>query len=89
MAKATDRGYAVIVNNEDGSVTVRVATGIEHGRPVGVYAEHVRAPEVRIDPGVKLVRTAAHRYTTQVVEVSRGGGVVEIRPRVRSLDNHG
>jgi hypothetical protein len=89
MAKATDRGYAVIVTNEDGSVTVKVATGIEHGRPVGVYAKHVRPPEVHIDPRVELVKTAAHHYTTQVVEVSRGGGVVEIRPRVRSLDNRG
>lgn len=89
MAKATDRGYAVIVPNEDGSVTVKVATGIEHGRPVGVYAEHVRPPGVHIDPRVTLVRTAAHHYTAQVVEVSRGGGPVEIRPRARSLDNRG
>jgi hypothetical protein len=84
MPSPTDRGYAVISNNEDGTVHVRVCTAIEHGQPVGVYAQHVRAPFLRVDPGVHLVRADGYRYTTQVVEVSRGGGVL-VRMRTRSL----
>lgn len=85
MASPTDRGYAVISNNEDGTVDVNICTAIENGKPVGIYARHVRAPYLRIDPGVHLVRTDSHRYTTSVVEVSRGGGGVLVRARTRSL----
>ena len=38
----TDRGYAVISRN-DGTMTVKIATGIENGQPVVIYASHVRA----------------------------------------------
>ncbi len=42
---------------------------------------------VHIDPTVRLVKTATHHYTAQVVDVTRGGGPVIIRPRRRSLDS--
>jgi hypothetical protein len=85
MTIASDRGYAVITANEDGTSTVLVSTSIEDGTPIGVFAKHVLAPSVRIDPGVKLVRRNGSRYTRDVVEVTRGGGEVRIRPRVHSL----
>lgn len=85
MAMPTDRGYAVISSNEDGTVTVKVCTAIEKGQPVGVYAQHVRAPAIRVDPGVRLVSTASYHYTTKVVEVSCGGDAVLVRASQRSL----
>lgn len=81
----TDRGYAVIATNEDGTVTVQVATGIEKGRPVGVYAKHVNAPAVRVDPAVRLAGTGTHRFTTQVVEVFSSGDAVLVRAPGSSL----
>jgi len=30
---ATDRGYAVISRNDDGIMTVKIATGIKNGQP--------------------------------------------------------
>jgi hypothetical protein len=81
----TDRGYAVMSSNDDGTVTIQIATGIEMGQPVGIYAQHVRAPAVRIDPAVRWVRAASHQYTAKVVEVFTGGGVVIIRVPTGSL----
>lgn len=85
MEMPTDRGYAVISQNQDGTVNVQVSTAIENGRPRGVYAEYVRARSVRIDPEVRLVRAAAHRYTTSVVEVSSGRTAIWLRAPKRSL----
>jgi len=85
MASPTDRGYAVISRNDDGTVDVSISTGIKNGKPVGVYARHVRAPRLHVDPGVQLVRAGSHQYTTSVVEVSKGGGGVLVRARTRSL----
>ena len=79
MAMPTDRGYAVIFSSDDGTVTVKVCAAIEGGQPVGVYAQHVKASAVRIDPAVRLVATASYRYTTKVVEVSRRGSAVIVR----------
>ncbi len=75
----TDRGYAVMSRNDDGTVTVKIATGIENGRPVGVYAQHVAAPAIRVDPAVRWVRDASYHYTAKVVEVFTGGDAVIIR----------
>lgn len=85
MASPTDRGYAVISHNDDGTVDVDICTAIENGRPVGIYARHVRAPRLNVDPGVRMIRTGSVRYTTSVVEVSKGGGGVLVRARARSL----
>lgn len=79
MTTPTDRGYAVIATNADGTMTVQIATGIERGRPVGVYAKHVHAPAVRVDPAVRLSGTGTHRFTTQVVEVFTGADAVIVR----------
>lgn len=75
----TDRGYAVISSNDDGTVTVKIATGIEKGQPVGIYAQHVRAPAVRVDPAVRWVSAASYHYTAKVVEVFTGDRAVIIR----------
>jgi exoribonuclease II len=86
MPMPTDRGYAVIIRNQDGTSTVMVATGIENKQPVGVFAKHVGVTAVSIDPAVKLVRTASHQFTTQIVEVFPGGGAVQVRaPRQTRL----
>lgn len=79
MEMPTDRGYAVIIRNQDGTFTVMVATGIEKKLPVGVYAKHVGVTAVSIDPAVKIVRTATHQFTTQVVEVFPADGSVQVR----------
>ena len=75
----TDRGYAVLSRNDDGTMTVKIATGIEKGKLVGVYAQHVQAPALRVDPAIRWVSAAAHRYTANVVEVFAAGGAVIIR----------
>jgi hypothetical protein len=49
----TDRGYAVISSNDDGTMTVKIATCIENDQPVGICAQHARAPAVRVDPAVR------------------------------------
>jgi hypothetical protein len=72
----TDRSYAVIPSNGDGTMTVKIATGIENGQPAGIYAQHVRAPAVHVDPAVRWVRAVSHQYTAKVVEVFTGGGAV-------------
>lgn len=79
LAMPTDRGYAVVSSNDDGTVTVQIATGIENGRPVGIYARHVRAPAVRVDPAVGWVSAASYRYTAKVVEVFTGDSAVIVR----------
>jgi hypothetical protein len=79
MPSPTDRGYAEISYNQDGTVNVKVATAIEYGRAKGVYAQHIEAPFVRVAPGVHLAGSGQVRYTTQVVEVSKGGGGVLVR----------
>jgi len=84
MGMPTDRGYAVIIRNQDGTTTVMVCTGIENKQPVGVFAKHVAASKVSIDPNVKLVRTASHGFTTQIVEVFPANGAVQVRvPQTR------
>jgi hypothetical protein len=79
MAIPTDRGYAVIIPNKDHTTTVMVCTSIENAKPVGVFAKHVRAARVRVDPALRLERAGSYQYTAQVVEVSPGGGAVQVR----------
>lgn len=81
MYMPTDRGYAVIATHADGTVTVQVATGIDKGRPVGVYARHVHAPALRIDPAIRLAGTGTRQFTTQAVEVfTDDSGTIIVRP---------
>jgi hypothetical protein len=80
MPGPTDRGYAVLSTAEDETTTVLVCTGIEHGKPVNVFAMHVGASRVRVDAGVRLVRGRSGRYTESVVEVVAGtDGAVHVR----------
>ena len=79
MAIPTDRGYAVIIPNKDHTTTVMVCTSIENAKPVGVFAKHVRAARVRVDPALRLERAGSYQYTAQVVEVFPGGGAVQVR----------
>lgn len=75
-----DRGYAVLVRNEDNSNTVAIATGINNGEPINVIAKHVGVRDVHVDPGVTLQRFGSRRYTTtQIVEVAPGDGALRIR----------
>lgn len=83
MAIPTDRGYAVIISNPDATTTVLVCAAVEHGQPVDVYAKHVRAPKVRIDPSVRLAGAGRQRYTTQIVEVFPANGAVQVRAPLR------
>jgi hypothetical protein len=85
MDMPTDRGYAVISRNDDGTVNVRVSTAVERGQPRGVYAEYARAASVRVDPAVHLARAGTYRYTTSVVEVSSSGTSVVVRAPKNAL----
>ncbi len=85
MAIAADHGYAVLTKNEDGTTTVRICSAIQRERPIDVYATHVRAAKVWIDPRVRLVTTSTYRYTATSVNVSRSCSPVTIRPRLQSL----
>lgn len=69
MALPTDRGFAVIGTNDDGTWTIQICTSFERGRPAGVYARHVRAPVLKLDPAIRLSGTGTHQFTTQMVEV--------------------
>ena len=69
MATPTDRGYAVVQDNKDGTATVLVCTGLKNGNPVGTYARHTEVPTVHIDQAVAFRGASAHRYTTEIVEV--------------------
>jgi hypothetical protein len=79
MAIPTDRGYVVITANPNGTTTLAICTGIEGGKPVGVFARHVQQPRVQIDPAVKLAQGNGFRYTTHVAEVLPAGSAVEVR----------
>lgn len=85
MEMPTDRSYAVISRNADGTATVQIATAIEKGQPKRTNATYVGTWTVRVDPAIRMVRTASHQDTTSAVEVAIGGGTA-ITPRVpRSL----
>ncbi|MDX6394706.1 MAG: hypothetical protein QOJ73_5769 [Streptosporangiaceae bacterium] len=79
MAIPTDRGYAVIIPNKDHTTTVMVCIGIENAKPVGVFAKHVRAARVRVDPALRLEQAGSYQYTAQIVEVAPGDGAVQVR----------
>lgn len=87
MEMPIDRGYAVISRDTEGTVTVQIATAIENSQPVGVFAKYVGAGTVWVDPVIQMVKTAAHEYTTSVVEVSSGDGMaVTLMAPTRWLD---
>ena len=86
MAIPTDRGYVVLRKNDDGTTTVMIATEIENGEPVNVFASHVRAAKVRVHPGVRLVDTGTHLHSDKVVEVfPSDDGVLQVRAPTRRV----
>jgi hypothetical protein len=78
MSSPRDRGFAVISNNDDGTMTVAVCSAISNGQPTGVYARHVGVSNVRVGVDVRLVPAGPQRYTDSVVEVYLGDGVVHV-----------
>jgi len=80
MSLPTDRGYAVVRQHSDGSVTVEVCAAITDGRPTNIHARHAQQPAVRIHPDVRLVDAGKYRYTTDVVEVFGAEDAVNIGP---------
>jgi hypothetical protein len=79
MPTPTDRGYVFVTTDRQGRPTVRVAANIADRSPVGVYAEHVGATGVRVEPDINLVEHDGSRFSTEAVEVfGDDDGVVHI-----------
>ena len=79
MAIPTDRGYAVITANPDGTTTLAICTAIEGGKPVGVFARHIQQSNIQVHPNVTLAQGGGYQYTTHVVEVFPAKGMVLVR----------
>ncbi|MFC9622984.1 hypothetical protein ACFTXM_24345 [Streptomyces sp. NPDC056930] len=77
----TDRGYAFIKSNSDGTKNVYVAMGIAaEGTPEDVFAVHLRRPDVDLDSAVETVDTGSVRRTISAVHVWAGpDSVVRVR----------
>ncbi|MEV4759737.1 hypothetical protein AB0J86_32220 [Micromonospora sp. NPDC049559] len=76
----TDRGYAFIKNNLDGTKTVYVAGAVAGTQPVDVFATHFSRPGVQITPGVHTVPAGDMVRTSGIVHVtSTDGDFVLIR----------
>ena len=79
MPTPTDRGYAFVTTDRDGTTTVSVAANIADGSPVGVYAEHVGATGVRVEPDIRLIERDGSRFIAEAVEVfGDDDGIVHI-----------
>jgi hypothetical protein len=73
MPIPTDRGYALVTEQQDGTKNVEVCLGIEPGgQVVDVFATHY-SRAVELDPDVEVVRLGGRRvYTADLVEVFLG-----------------
>ncbi len=69
MPIPTDRGYVVVVDEDDGSKSVLITSNAKGGHPTDVYAMHVRTSALAIDSGVELRANGSCRFTTQIAEV--------------------
>ena len=78
MDNGTDRGYAVISSDDQGTVTVAVCSSLRDGRPADMFARHVGPPKIMIDPAVRVIQDGGLSRTAEIVEVSKGGGPVMI-----------
>lgn len=79
----TDRGYAFIGSQADGTRRVLVAVGIDaNGSPQEVFAVHTVRTGTTIDvaPEIDFVEAGAMRRTTARVQVVGAPGVVSLRP---------
>lgn len=66
----TDRGYAFIKTNLDGTKTVYVAAAVAGAQPVDVFATHLSRPGVQISPGVRTVPAGDMVRTSGIVHVT-------------------
>jgi hypothetical protein len=66
----TDRGYAFIKTNLDGTKTVYVAAAVAGTQPVDVIATHLFRPGVQITPGVRTVPAGDMLRTSGIVHVT-------------------
>lgn len=74
-----DQGFAIVIPQPDGSRTVAIATGLDHGEPLHVIAKHVGVTNLRVDPDVTFRQSGSRQYTTQMVEVAPDGTALRIR----------
>jgi len=85
MAKhtPTDRGYAVIFENDEGT-NVGVCTAIAGGQPSDLFAVHTRMDSVKIEDGIEFSTVGKLRISNRPVAVHGEEGVVHIRPTTPS-----
>lgn len=87
MAKQTptDRGYAVIFENEAG-VNLGVCTTVSHGRPSDLFAVHTRMSRIDIEDGITFSTFGKVRISDRPVAVLGEGGVVYVRATIPGID---
>jgi hypothetical protein len=80
MAKQTptDRGYAVIFENDEGT-NVGVCTAVAGGRPSDLFAVHTRMTSVDIEAGITFSTVGKLRISNRPVAVVGEDGVVYVR----------
>jgi hypothetical protein len=83
----TDRGYAFIGANDDGTSNIYVAIGVTaSGRPEDVIAVHYRRSNITLDPHLTMVPAGSMRRTTEIAHVNADAdGIVHIRRRHAGL----
>ncbi|MDQ2956125.1 MAG: hypothetical protein M3Y42_04060 [Actinomycetota bacterium] len=87
----TDRGYAVIHDNPDGSSTVYIAAAVTRaGQPEQVSAIHTDVAHVVLGSEVALLTAGNRRWSSRIVDVfDDGQGSVHVQgpwSKTRSLD---
>lgn len=85
MQSPTDRGYAVLFEDEKG-IHLAVCASVVHGRPQEVFAVHMRVQGLDIDEGIEFVGSGSNRHTTRPVAVFGEPGVVHVKACVPSYD---
>ncbi|MBX6354334.1 MAG: hypothetical protein IRZ05_00595 [Micromonosporaceae bacterium] len=79
----TDRGYAVIFENEDG-VNLGVCTAVSNGRPSDLFAVHTRMSRIDVEDGITFSTVGKLRISDRPVAVLGEDGVVYVRATVPS-----
>jgi hypothetical protein len=83
----TDRGYAFIGANDDGTSNIYVAAGVTAaGSPEDIIAVHYGRSSIALDSRLTMVAAGPMRRTTEITHVSTDpDGVVHIRGRRAGL----
>jgi hypothetical protein len=83
----TDRGYAFIGANDDGTSNVYVSAGVTAaGSPEDIIAVHYSRSSIALDPRLTMVAAGPMRRTTEITHVNADtDGVVHIRGRRAGL----